>query len=136
MGRLKGLPQRLKPAPRAVGYADRAEAERARSRTRAASGDAGKLRRLYATKRWRDLRLAILERDGWMCRGCAVPHLLTGKAPAPSSAVVDHIRPHKGNLALFWSEVNLQSVCKAWHDRDKQRMEAGDHAQARRDRWS
>lgn len=122
MPRLKGLPNRLAPAPRAVGFSDRKEAERARDRARAAGNN---LRGLYATKRWRDLRLVILERAGWMCQGCAVPHLLTGKAPAPNSPVIDHKEPHRGNLLLFWDEANLQAVCKAYHDSDKQRQERG-----------
>jgi 5-methylcytosine-specific restriction endonuclease McrA len=120
MGRLKSLPKQLTAAPRAVGFSDRQAAERARDRARVQGNN---LRRLYRTKRWRDLRLVILERDGWMCRGCDVPHLLTGKAPAPNSPVVDHIDPHRGNLVLFWDEANLQSVCKAWHDSEKQSKE-------------
>jgi 5-methylcytosine-specific restriction endonuclease McrA len=120
MGRLKGPPKRLGFAPRAVGYVDRAEAERARDRARAAGNN---LRHLYRIKRWRDLRLEILTRAGWMCQGCAEPHLLAGKAPAPNSPVVDHIEPHRGNLALFWDPSNLQAVCKHYHDTEKQRAE-------------
>lgn len=120
MARLKALPRRLSPAPRAVGYSDRQAAERARDRVRAASNG---LRKLYSTKRWRALRLVILERAGWMCQGCEVPHLLTGKMPEPHSPVIDHVEPHRGNLVLFWDESNLQAVCKAWHDSEKQRQE-------------
>ncbi len=120
VARLKGLPKRLAAAPRVVGYSDRQSAERARNRARA-SGNS--LRPLYSSKRWRDLRLVVLERAGWMCQGCAEPHLLSGKHPAPHSPVVDHIEPHRGNLMLFWDESNLQAVCKAWHDSEKQRQE-------------
>jgi 5-methylcytosine-specific restriction protein A len=31
--------------------------------------------------------------------------------------VVDHVRPHKGDQALFWDEGNWQPLCKPCHDR-------------------
>jgi 5-methylcytosine-specific restriction protein A len=31
--------------------------------------------------------------------------------------VVDHIKPHKGDMTLFWDENNWQSLCKMHHDR-------------------
>jgi 5-methylcytosine-specific restriction protein A len=34
-----------------------------------------------------------------------------------SAVVVDHIRPHKGDRALFWDRYNWQPLCKACHDR-------------------
>lgn len=37
--------------------------------------------------------------------------------------VVDHIKPHKGDKALFWSRANWQPLCKPCHDRHKQRQE-------------
>lgn len=42
-----------------------------------------------------------------------------------SAAVVDHIKPHRGDEALFFDPDNLQSLCKSCHDSTKQRMEAG-----------
>lgn len=30
---------------------------------------------------------------------------------------VDHIRPHKGDLRLFWDSTNWQALCKACHSR-------------------
>lgn len=124
MGRLKRAPATLATLPPRVGYATRIEAERGRDRERA-SGD--NLRRLYNTKRWRDLRQVILARDGWQCRQTGV--LLMGPVNAPNSPVIDHIIPHRGDLALFWDAGNLQAVAKAWHDSEKQRQE---HAEARR----
>lgn len=80
------------------------------------------LRRLYNTARWRHkvkgLRVEILTRDGFACRFCKVP--LIGGRDAPDSAVVDHIKPHEGNLALFWDRGNLQALCKKCHDGEKQ----------------
>lgn len=37
--------------------------------------------------------------------------------------VADHVRPHRGDAALFWDETNLQSLCRPHHDRDKQATE-------------
>lgn len=126
MGRLKAPPARLASPPRAIGYANKAEAERARDKARRASGEHS-LRGLYNTKRWRDpktgVRARILARDGYQCRMCQA--MLAGKAPAPTSPVVDHITPHKGNLVLFWDEANLQALCKQCHNTEKQRQERG-----------
>lgn len=36
--------------------------------------------------------------------------------------VCDHIEPHKGDPDKFWSGP-FQSLCKAHHDSDKQRLE-------------
>jgi 5-methylcytosine-specific restriction endonuclease McrA len=53
------------------------------------------------------------------------------------ASVVDHIKPHKGNQALFWNPANWQSLCKRCHDSDKQRIEAGNapRQQIGRDGW-
>jgi 5-methylcytosine-specific restriction protein A len=80
-------------------------------------------RKWYSSARWARLRREVLARDGYMCRqtGVAVEDGAGGRAPW--SAVVDHIRPHRGDPALFWDPANLQTVCKAWHDSEKQRLE-------------
>lgn len=41
--------------------------------------------------------------------------------------VVDHVKPHRGDKALFWNWNNLQSLCKPCHDREKQRQERVAH---------
>jgi len=33
------------------------------------------------------------------------------------ATVVDHIRPHRGDAALFWDPSNWQPLCKEHHDR-------------------
>lgn len=118
MARLKSLASPLVALPRAIGAVDRADAQRQRDLIRRQTNAA---RKLYNTRRWRDLRLEILARDGWRCQQTG--EMLTGTAPAPNSPVVDHIAPHRGNLALFWDPENLQSVTKAWHDSEKQKIE-------------
>jgi 5-methylcytosine-specific restriction enzyme A len=37
--------------------------------------------------------------------------------------VVDHIRPHRGDLVLFWDAKNWQSLCKRHHDQKTARGE-------------
>jgi hypothetical protein len=37
--------------------------------------------------------------------------------------VVDHIKAHRGDEALFWDEKNLHAVSKAYHDTIKQAEE-------------
>lgn len=38
------------------------------------------------------------------------------------ATVVDHIRDHKGDPALFWDESNWQALCKPCHDRKPKKM--------------
>ena len=39
--------------------------------------------------------------------------------------VVDHVRPHRGDMALFWDVSNWQPLCKKCHDAAKAREERG-----------
>jgi len=118
MANLKSAPARLGGLPPVLGAASKQDAQRQRDQAR---DQKHKWRKLYSTKRWRTLRLEILDRDGWTCQQTG--QLLTGKAPAPNSPVVDHIIPHRGDLALFWDPANLQAVTKGYHDSEKQRQE-------------
>lgn len=74
---------------------------------------------------WTDvLRPAQLLREPF-CRECAA----TGRrTPA---TVVDHVKPHRGDWALFVDETNLQSLCKHHHDRKTAREQAQDRRAAR-----
>ncbi|WP_410498137.1 HNH endonuclease [Chitinibacter sp. S2-10] len=65
---------------------------------------------LYATKRWQDLRVLML-RANPLCVECRKEGRLT------AAAHVDHIRPHRGDEALFFDERNLQGLCKPCHSR-------------------
>ena len=87
------------------------------------SREAKLYRNLYSTKEWQQLRQFILARDGYRCSaiGCGVT-LVDGRT-SPSSAVVNHIKPHRGNLELFWDPSNLEAVCKQCHDSDIQSRE-------------
>lgn len=79
------------------------------------------IRSWYKSKRWQDLRIAVLTRDLFVCRETGV--VLTGGANAPNSPVVHHKVAHKGDEQLFWDIDNLASVSKAWHDSEGQREE-------------
>lgn len=43
--------------------------------------------------------------------------------PVPYGNVVHHIKPHRGDRALFWDQKNWQTCCATHHSRDKQREE-------------
>lgn len=46
------------------------------------------------------------------CRRCGAP-----------AALVDHIRPHKGDQQLFWNRDNWQPLCRPCHNSAKQSQE-------------
>lgn len=79
------------------------------------SAEAAEWRKLYQTKQWRILREQALFRDAFRCqhKGCGV--ILTRGVKKPNSAVVHHIKPHKGDADLFFDINNLQSVCWMHH---------------------
>ena len=60
--------------------------------------------------RWQKARAAFL-RAHPLCRSCQ------SAGRIESATVVDHIKPHRGNDALFWDHDNWQALCKACHDR-------------------
>jgi hypothetical protein len=68
---------------------------------------------LYDNSRWRKLRLAHL-RTHPLCVMCKEAGRVT------AASVVDHVKAHKGNEALFWDQSNWQSLCKPCHDRHAQ----------------
>lgn len=74
--------------------------------------------RWYKLNKWVQLRAKIMLRDRYTCKDCGRLH--TGKG----TAVVDHVKPHRGSEALFWDETNLQVLCKSpCHDKHKQKRE-------------
>lgn len=78
----------------------------------------------YKTKRWRDTKERVHIRDGYTCQAKGCGRVLVGKSPDDDSPVCDHVRPHRGDERLFWSESNLQTLCKSpCHDRHKQKLE-------------
>jgi len=86
--------------------------------------EAAEYRKLYQTKAWRILREQALLRDGYRCqhKRCGVT-LKRGRSD-PRSAVVHHLKPHKGEHDLFFDLDNLQAVCWTCHSGDIQSAEA------------
>jgi 5-methylcytosine-specific restriction endonuclease McrA len=110
VGKLKALkpaltaaPRTLKPAFDPVTFeADRRQAHPWRA--------------LYNTAAWRALRMQTFARDGFVCSMC--------KRLLPETALVcDHVRPHKGDQALFFDPANCATLCKPCHDGPKQAQE-------------
>lgn len=73
----------------------------------------------YKTARWQALRLKVFTRDLFTCQRPECRRL-EGNT---SKLVCDHIEPHRGDERKFWDESNLQTLCKACHDRLKQAEE-------------
>ncbi|UXS01646.1 HNH endonuclease signature motif containing protein [Agrobacterium tumefaciens] len=85
------------------------------------SAEAALYRRLYKKARWARLREAHLAAEP-LCRFCLAIEDVT------EATVCDHIKPHKGDEALFYDPGNLQSLCAPCHDTFKARIERGQQA--------
>ena len=64
----------------------------------------GRKKQIYASRRWRNLRIRIFERDGWRCVFCEKPSVLE----------CDHIIPLQCGGKVFDPE-NLRSLCRSCH---------------------
>lgn len=65
--------------------------------------------RLYGT-RWQKARLSFLSRSP-LCVDCKDRGLIK------TATVVDHVKPHKGDIGLFWDVDNWQPLCVSCHTR-------------------
>ncbi|NVK56669.1 MAG: HNH endonuclease [Alteromonadaceae bacterium] len=65
---------------------------------------------LYKSAAWKRLRLFHLSRFP-LCVECESVGLVVGATD------VDHIKPHRGDRAIFFDQGNLQSLCKSCHSR-------------------
>lgn len=70
--------------------------------------------RVCRSPRWKALRMAALERDGWSCVQC----------PERRGLEVDHVLPVKTHPELSFALGNLQCLCGRCHSR-KTRIEVG-----------
>lgn len=59
--------------------------------------------------RWRRYRVEYLRLHP-LCAECERNGQIT------AASVVDHIKPHKGNVVSFWDPANHQPLCKPCHD--------------------
>ncbi len=111
MGKLSNLqPTMSRLAPR-LGFAegDAKAADKSRNQL-------SPWRTWYKSARWLKLRQVILLRDLYQCQMC-------GRI-GTQGMVVDHVRPHRGDEALFWAETNLQVLCSSpCHSKHKQALE-------------
>ncbi|KQP35870.1 HNH endonuclease [Pseudorhodoferax sp. Leaf274] len=106
----------LKPAVRSLGSTLRTVSGRADSwRAGKTTAERG-----YGA-RWQRARGFFLQRNPLCCFCHAVGRV-------EIATVVDHIRPHNGDMQLFWDRTNWQPLCKPCHDSTKKRMENGGFA--------
>ena len=70
---------------------------------------------LYNTGRWKKLSRYQLAKEP-LCRMC------TAQGRIEPAVVADHIKPHRGNVNLFWLG-ELQSLCLHCHNATKQAAE-------------
>lgn len=83
-------------------------------------------REWYKTKDWYKIRSKRLKAEPH-CRIC-----MRQKAFDPSYVIdesqrliVDHVKQHKGDAALFFNYDNTQTLCQSHHSSTKQQMERG-----------
>ena len=48
---------------------------------------------------------------------CQCPDCMEGAKRLTPATVVDHIKPHRGDITLFWDRNNWQAMAKECHDR-------------------
>lgn len=66
--------------------------------------------------RWQRYRARYLREHPW-CVMCLE------RKRYVAATVVDHIKPHRGDMKLFWKPANHQPLCKACHDGAKSAAE-------------
>ncbi|TIX27737.1 HNH endonuclease [Mesorhizobium sp.] len=107
------LPPRICSCGKVVASGERCACQIARDRERKARFDRTRpnARRRGYSREWEKARASFLIAHP-MCRYC----------PAPSN-VVDHIKPHRGNMTVFWNKANWQPLCTPCHSSIKQSRE-------------
>ena len=70
--------------------------------------------RPYLTPAWKALRARVLARDQ-ICRACRMVR----------ATHADHIKPHRGDPALFWDITNIQGLCRSCHSSKTCRRDGG-----------
>ena len=67
-------------------------------------------------RRWRKAREIFLQSNP-LCVVC----LTASRTKAAN--VVDHVKPHRGDMDLFWDVLNWQSLCESCHSKKTRRGE-------------
>jgi 5-methylcytosine-specific restriction protein A len=88
------------------------------------SPEARENQKLYKLPAWKALRKQHLDAHPLCAR-----HLERGEV-VPAT-VVHHVKAHKGNMALFLSPTNLESLCKPCHDGPTQKEEVNGYSNDR-----
>jgi len=72
------------------------------------------VRRWYRSKRWKGLRVQILQAQASTCARCRriTPRL-----------EIDHVIKHQGNPDVFWDRFNLQALCRTCHQKKTRKGE-------------
>jgi len=68
---------------------------------------------LYYTARWRAWRAQVLSRNPF-CVDCQ----RLGRTTIATE--IDHVVPHRGDLARFWDPTNVQGLCATCHGQKTQ----------------
>lgn len=97
------------PALVSKGYCNEHQHKAAQARQQADSQRGTSSQRGYGS-RWQKVRATFLAHHP-LCAHCKASGYIT------AAKVVDHIRPHRGDQALFWNHDNWQALCKPCHDR-------------------
>jgi 5-methylcytosine-specific restriction endonuclease McrA len=111
----RGCKERRKRLQQTIRKMKETLAQRLR-RERRASSPKPEYHHLYKSARWKALRELRLGEEP-LCRFC-----MARKKIVPAS-VVDHVKPHKGDDALFFDFNNTQSLCASCHNSAKQSEE-------------
>ena len=114
---MKGIPStRLGPVPpsRFGAVPFTTEADRSRYRR-----EVNPWRKWYDTPEWKALARACKVAAHYTCQWPGCGRVCTDKG----EAIADHVKPHRGDRSLFFDATNLQCLCKACHDREKQAEE-------------
>jgi 5-methylcytosine-specific restriction enzyme A len=69
-------------------------------------------------RRWHNASGAYLQLNPW-CVECSA------EGRQVQATVVDHVRPHKGDMVLFWDKSNWRASCKRHHDSKTAREDGG-----------
>jgi 5-methylcytosine-specific restriction protein A len=70
-------------------------------------------------RKWREARLGYLQRHP-LCVHCL------SKGHVTAATDVDHIKPHRGDLTLFWdAENNWQALCHSCHSKKTASEDSG-----------
>ena len=80
------------------------------------SPEAAAYHKLYKSKAWTKGRLVFLASNP-LCVRCQ------SQGRTTAATVVNHIKPHKGDLVLFFDQANWQPLCAPCHDGPAQQQD-------------